>query len=106
VEDSLAARGIDLGTPGAVHDCRVSPPNIAVGQRLASRLTLMPGDTILVASIENMQAGALGMQPAFCQFVVVDIVSTGMYEYDNLILYSRIEAVQSLVEMPSDTVSM
>ena len=107
VEDSLKARGVSLGEPGAHYDCRANPPNIAIGQRLASRLVVMPGDTIFVASLENLEVGALGnIQPAFCQFVVVDIVSTGMYEYDNLNLYARVEAVQSMLDMPEDTVSM
>lgn len=107
VEDSLAARGVSLGDPGAYYDCRVQPPNVVLGQRLASRLTVLPGDTVVVFTVENLDMGALGnLQPAGCQFVVVDLISTGMYEYDNLNLYARLEAVQSLLELPYDTVSM
>ncbi|MGH7447927.1 MAG: FtsX-like permease family protein [Longimicrobiales bacterium] len=107
VEDSLASAGISLGEPGAVYDCMANPPNIVLGHRLASRLTVLPGDTVVVGSFENMNIGALGnIQPAFCQFIVAGTVSTGMYEYDNLNMYARIEAVQSLLQLPADTISM
>lgn len=107
VEDSLASAGISLGTPGAAYDCTAEPPSIVLGQRLASRLTALPGDTVIVGSFENINIGALGsLQPVFCQFIVAGTVATGMYEYDNLNMYARIEAVQSLLQLDPDTISM
>jgi lipoprotein-releasing system permease protein len=47
-----------------------------------------------------------GFQPAFCQFIVSGSIPTGMYEYDNLNLYARLEAVQSLLRLSPDTISM
>jgi lipoprotein-releasing system permease protein len=107
VEDSLTSAGINLGDPKAEYDCTARPPNVVLGRRLASRLAVLPGDTVIVGSFERLDFGALGnIQPAWCQFVVVGMISTGMYEYDNLNMYARIEAVQSLLQLPSDTVSM
>jgi lipoprotein-releasing system permease protein len=107
VEDSLASHGISLGEPAAVYDCSTNLANVVLGQRLASRLTVLPGDTIVIGSIENLSTGALGnIQPAFCWFVVAGTVATGMYEYDNLNMYARLEAVQSLLQLPADTISM
>jgi lipoprotein-releasing system permease protein len=107
VEDSLVSAGISLGEPGIEYDCTARPPNIVLGRRIASRLALLPGDTVIVGSFEHLSFGALGnIQPAWCQFVVAGTVATGMYEYDNLNMYARIEAVQSLLQLPPDTVSM
>jgi lipoprotein-releasing system permease protein len=107
VEDSLASAGISLGEAGAQYDCMARPPNVVLGRRIASRLAVLPGDTVIVGSLERISMGALGnMQPAMCQFVVAGTISTGMYEYDNLNMYARIEAVQSLLQLPPDTVSM
>ena len=107
VEDSLAAAGISLGEPGVEYDCTARPPNIVMGRRLAQRLALMPGDTVIVGSFENINIGAMGnMVPVMCQFVVAGTVSTGMYEYDNLNMYARLEAVQSLLQLTPDSISM
>ena len=107
VEDSLAIAGISLGDPGDHYDCTVSPPNVVMGRRLAQRLAVLPGDTLIVGSFEKVNFGALGnIQPAWCQFVVAGTVSTGMYEYDNLNMYARLEAVQSLLELTPDSISM
>ena len=44
--------------------------------------------------------------PAPTGVIVAGTVATGMYEYDNLNMYARIEAVQSLLQLPPDTISM
>lgn len=107
VEDSLASAGISLGEPGMAYDCTADPPPVVLGQRLASRLAVLQGDTVVVGSFEHLSYGALGnLQPAMCHFVVAGTVATGMYEYDNLNMYARIEAVQSLLQLPPDTISM
>jgi lipoprotein-releasing system permease protein len=68
---------------------------------------VLPGDTIVIGSIEHLSTGALGnTQPAFCWFVAAGTVATGMYEYDNLNMYARLEAVQSLLQLTADTISM
>jgi hypothetical protein len=107
VEDSLASAGISLGPRHAVRLPADPLPVVlgASGSRRAWRCC--PGDTVVVGSFEHLSYGALGnLQPAMCHFVVAGTVSTGMYEYDNLNMYARIEAVQSLLELPPDTISM
>jgi lipoprotein-releasing system permease protein len=106
VEDSLARSGITLGTPGRYDNCALEPPPIVLGSRLASRLAVLPGDTLFVATVEHFDVTTFGFQPAFCQFIVSGSIPTGMYEYDNLNLYARLEAVQSLLRLSPDTISM
>jgi lipoprotein-releasing system permease protein len=106
VEDSLARSGISLGAPGRYDNCALEPPPVVLGSRLASRLAVLPGDTLFVATVEHFDVTTFGFQPAFCQFIVSGSIPTGMYEYDNLNLYARLEAVQSLLRLSPDTISM
>jgi lipoprotein-releasing system permease protein len=90
--------GPDERAPGAL-------PYVLLGRQLATRLATLPGDTLLVGTIENLSVGPLGdLQPELRQFVVAGTVSTGMYEYDNVHLYARLADVQGLLDMPDDTI--
>ncbi|MEX0906929.1 MAG: ABC transporter permease [Gemmatimonadota bacterium] len=104
VERGLLSGEYSLGPeearPGAL-------PGVLVGRQLAARLALLPGDTVFVGTIENVSVTALGdLMPELQQFEVKGTVSTGMYEYDNLNLYARLEDVQNLLDLPPDTVGM
>lgn len=80
-------------------------PYVLLGRQLAARLATLPGDTLLVGTIENLKMGPLGeLLPELRQFVVAGNVSTGMYEYDNVHLYARLEDVQGLLDLPGDTI--
>jgi lipoprotein-releasing system permease protein len=80
-------------------------PSVLLGRQLAARLATLPGDTLLVGTIENLKVGPLGeLLPELRQFVVAGTVSTGMYEYDNVHLYARLEDVQDLLDLPGDTI--
>jgi lipoprotein-releasing system permease protein len=102
VERGILAGEYHLGSgerqPGSV-------PYVLLGRQLASRLATLPGDTLLVGTIENLSVGPFGdWMPELRQFVVAGTVTTGMYEYDNVHLYARLEDVQDLLDLPDDTI--
>jgi lipoprotein-releasing system permease protein len=104
VERGLATGEYSLGPPdpqpGAL-------PGVLVGSQLAARLAVLPGDTLIIGSIENPEMGSLGeLQPVMRQFVVTGMVRTGMYEYDNVNLYTRLDAVQEILNLPPDSIGL
>jgi lipoprotein-releasing system permease protein len=90
--------GPEVREPGAL-------PYVLLGRQLASRLATLPGDTLFVGTIENLTVGPFGdFMPELRHFVVAGTVSTGMYEYDNVHLYARLQDVQDLLDLPDDTI--
>lgn len=90
-----------------------SPPNgtalpgVIVGSRLALKLGVMTGDTLLVMTLENIKLHQSGqLYPIIGQFVVTNTYRSGMYEYDETHLYAHLSAVQQLLGMPADSTGM
>lgn len=81
-------------------------PGVLIGSGLANRLTVLPGDTVVLAAVENLQFGSFGeIMPTTRQFEVTGAFRTGMYEYDNNSLYVELEPAQDLLSFPDSTVS-
>lgn len=81
-------------------------PGLLVGQRLASRMGLLPGSLVTVVAGENIKTDPLGNYiPVTREFEVTGIFTTGMYEYDSQHLYAALPAAQDLLDLPSDVVS-
>ena len=81
-------------------------PGAILGSGLAQKLGVLPADTIVVASFENLRIDALGMpQPRLRQFEVVSTFRSGMYEYDNQNVYVELAAAQEVLGVPADTVT-
>lgn len=103
VERGILAGDYTLGpepAPGVL-------PGVLVGSQLAARLAVLPGDTLIVGSIENLQTDPLGnLIPVIRWFVVTGTVRTGMYEYDNVNLYTHLSAVQDALDLPPDSIGM
>ncbi len=75
-------------------------PPLVMGRRLADKMSIYPGDTVLVASFENVRTGPLGdIVPAMRSFEVTDRFSTGMYEYDSGYMYVPIDATRDLLDL-------
>jgi lipoprotein-releasing system permease protein len=75
-------------------------PPLLMGLRLAEKLNAFPGDTVVVASFENIQTGPTGdIVPVFRKFEVTDRFSTGMYEYDSNYMYVPLSAAQDLLSL-------
>jgi lipoprotein-releasing system permease protein len=79
---------------------RTGYPPLLMGRRLAEKMSVFPGDTVLVASFENVRTGPLGdLVPAMRNFEVTGRFSTGMYEYDSNYMYVPISATQDLLDL-------
>lgn len=81
-------------------------PGVLLGSSLAQALTVLPGDTIVVAALENFEINPVTgwPDPQMGQFEVLGTFRTGMWEYDNSNMYTTLEAAQSLLKLPPDTV--
>jgi lipoprotein-releasing system permease protein len=82
-------------------------PPLLVGDALANRMFVFPGDTLIVGSLESFQANPLGgLYPSLRQFEMTGTFSTGLYDYDIGNLYAPMSAVQDLLGLAeSDEVS-
>lgn len=67
------------------------------GSRLANRMGLFPGDTVIIVGLENLRSNFGSLTPALRQFEVTGTFSTGMYDYDNQNVYTSLEAAQELL---------
>ena len=80
-------------------------PGVLVGYRLADRLGLVDGDTLIAITSENIEVTTFGLNPRMLQYEVTGAFRTGMFEYDDKNLYAELSAVQDLLGVPADTVS-
>lgn len=81
-------------------------PGLLIGRGLAEKLTVLPGDTVVIGAFENIKTGPTGeLLPKLRQYEITGIFRTGMYEYDNQNMYARIPDTQELLDLPADTVS-
>ncbi|MEX0980026.1 MAG: ABC transporter permease [Gemmatimonadota bacterium] len=73
-------------------------PPLLVGSRLAERLQVFRGDTLVLYSLENIRMDPFGNpSPAIRQYEVTGTFTTGMYDYDIRNMYAPLEAVQNLL---------
>ena len=72
-------------------------PPIVLGEQLAVRASVAPGDTLIVVSFQNARVSPVGgVMPTMRKFEVTGTFRTGMYEYDNKFMYTTIPAAQEL----------
>jgi lipoprotein-releasing system permease protein len=72
---------------------------IVIGQRLAERLNVWPGQTITLVTVPgNMKpAAATGtFVPQYRSYVITGVFETGMYEYDSGYAYMTLSSAQDL----------
>lgn len=86
VRDGAAERSVQLS-------------GIILGQGLAQQLGVLPGDPISVISPLSATPGPLGMLPKVKRFVVVALFDSGMYEYDNTLVYMALADAQNFFEL-------
>lgn len=97
IERQLRSGELTLATGGA------GLPGVLVGERLAQRLGLLEGDTVVVIAPENLKSGPLGeILPATGEFIMTGTFETGMYEYDSGHLYADLGAVARLLDFGDD----
>jgi lipoprotein-releasing system permease protein len=88
---------IRLGTL-ALEGTGTGLPPVVVGGRLASRMGILTGDTLTIASLENVGTNPFGYSSPFTlSFEVTGTFDTGMYEYDTKNMYAPLEDVQTIL---------
>ena len=78
---------------------RDTNPAIVLGQKLAERLNVWPGEQVVLATVPGRLAlsGALGgFVPVIRRYTVTGVFETGMYEYDSGYAYMSLAAAQDL----------
>jgi lipoprotein-releasing system permease protein len=80
-------------------------PPILLGSILADRMQVFTGDSLVVASFENL-IYTFGMpEPTIRQFEVTGTFTTGMYDYDLQNVYTTLAAAQDLLGIDPETAS-
>jgi lipoprotein-releasing system permease protein len=75
-------------------------PPLLIGQGLAERFGLLPGDVVDVISLMGAQVSPVGgLLPRFRKFEVAGVFQTGMYEYDNKFMYTDLPTAQEINEL-------
>jgi len=88
---------IRLGTLALEGTASGLPP-VVVGGRLASRMGILTGDTLTIASLENVGTNPFGYSSPFTlSFEVTGTFDTGMYEYDTKNMYAPLGDVQTIL---------
>ena len=83
-----------------LEETRSGFPPLLVGDALADRFGLFPGDVVTVISFQGVQVNPLGgLTPKMRKFEVSGRFRTGMYDYDNKFLYTTLPAAQELTGM-------
>ncbi len=75
-----------------------TPPGVALGYRLATRLGVAPGDFVRLVIPAELDGSpeSVGRPPRHARFEVMDLVDTGMTEFDTSLALMHISAGQSL----------
>jgi lipoprotein-releasing system permease protein len=76
---------------------------VVIGNLLASRFNVWPGDTINLVSVAGVRQNAAtgGFVPRVYQYQVTGLFQTGMYEYDNAYVYIGLDAAQEFAGIDS-----
>jgi len=78
-------------------------PPIFIGSALANQMLVFPGDTLVLATIEELEVDIMGsLRPEIDQFVVAGDFTTGMFEYDSGYMYTSLEAAQDFMGLDDD----
>jgi lipoprotein-releasing system permease protein len=76
---------------------------VVIGNLLASRFNVWPGDSINLISVAGIQQNAAtgGYVPRVYRYEVTGVFQTGMYEYDNAYVYIGLKAAQQFAGIDS-----
>jgi lipoprotein-releasing system permease protein len=74
---------------------------IAVGVRLASKLTVYPGDVVTLVAPAGYNRSLGTFVPKFRRYEVTGLFETGMYDYDNSYVAMRRETAQDFAGLDS-----
>ena len=108
--DGGVIRGTDLEQEGRVTDVldNITPrvetlrsepgemPKMVIGDELALRLRATVGDTVAITSPFDYVMTPMGLMPSVAGFEVVGLYSSGMYEYDQQLVYIDLDDARAL----------
>ncbi len=80
-------------------DARFAGDAVVVGERLAEKLGLGPGDQITLISPKG-NATAFGTMPRLKPYTIAGTFGVGMFEYDDSFVYMPLEATQTFLRLP------
>lgn len=95
IEPKSASRVIRLKEIIVRGSAELDDAGILIGSELASSFGILVGDAITLVSPMG-KATPLGMIPASRTFIVRGVFSTGMYEFDNTMVYITLDAARKL----------
>ena len=78
-------------------------PGVILGKELAKNLGVSSGDTIAMISPRG-RLSPIGHMPAMKQFKIKGLFESGMYEFDNTLVYIHMKTAQKMMRM-ADTVT-
>jgi lipoprotein-releasing system permease protein len=118
--DGVVVRGIELERESRVTDIlsNISPkvstlkpppgelPGAILGDELAARLRATLGDTVAVSSPFDFVVTPMMLMPAVRQFKVRSLFSSGMFEYDQSLVYIDLEEAQSLFHLDDGVIGI
>jgi lipoprotein-releasing system permease protein len=118
--DGVVVRGIELASEARVTDIlmNINPPletltappgetpGAIIGDELAKRLRVAVGDTVAISSPFDYVLTVMGPMPAVARFVVRSLFSSGMYEYDQSLVYIDLPEAQKLFGMGDSVVGV
>jgi lipoprotein-releasing system permease protein len=97
MERAIAAGVLDLAAPAS----GLAP--ILLGSDLAEQLSVERGDTLVVASFENLTYALGSPEATLRPFEVTGTFTTGMYEYDRKNAYTTLSAAQEILALAPET---
>ena len=98
--ENLKARKIIAGSvPQSSLDAFKGDDAILIGDRMAQKLGVFPGDKLKLISPKG-KASPFGTVPRVRAYTVVGLFSVGMYEYDSSYIFMPLEAGQIFFQYP------
>ena len=118
--DGAVVRGIQFASEALVSDIltNVDPPvtdlatkpghlpQAILGDELAGRLRAGVGDTVALSSPFEYVLTPMGLMPAVSRFEVASLMSSGMFEYDQSLVYIDLASAQSLFGLKNAVVGI
>lgn len=90
-------KGPELRNLVAMGTFDLSPGHVLVGSVLASRLRVMPGDTLQILSPLATEPTPLGTMVRTRNFVVAGVFDAGMYDYNATLIFANLQDVAGLL---------
>ena len=89
---------------GNIRDLQPGQFNILLGEGLADRLGVLPGDAVMLVAPRGRLTAA-GLLPRLRQFQVAAVFNSGVHEYDANLAYIHLDDARKIYRLPPDSVS-